>query len=116
RLLKRIRDFAQVHHKRAVTPDVVEEALGLLDIDKRGLDTIDRHVLRVMVDQFEGGPVGLSTLSAVLSEEQRTLEEVVEPFLIQVGMLRRTPRGRVVTQRAYEHLGIDEPAEQTALL
>ncbi len=116
RLLKRVRDFAQVHTHDPVTMGVVKEALALLDIDELGLDATDRQVLRVMIDQFEGGPVGLSTLAAVTSEEQRTLEEVVEPFLLKAGLIKRTPRGRIVTQAAYVHLGIDEKPEQTALL
>lgn len=116
RLLKRVRDFAQVHQQAQVTPEVVHEALGLLGIDEKGLDATDRQILRVMAEQFEGGPVGLSTLAAVTAEEERTLEEVVEPFLLQVGMIRRTPRGRMVTQAAYEHLGIDERADQRSFL
>lgn len=116
RLLKRVRDFAQVHAHQTVTLAVVEEALALLDIDEQGLDATDRQVLKAMVDQFDGGPVGLSTLAAVTAEEQRTLEEVVEPFLLQIGMIKRTPRGRVVTQAAYEHLGIDEKPEQKSLI
>lgn len=116
RLLKRVRDFAQVHKKNEVDKKVVEEALKLLEVDELGLDGTDRAVLKVMIDQFDGGPVGVTTLAAVTSEEERTLEEVVEPFLLQAGLIKRTPRGRVVTQSAYEHLGIDEPAEQKALL
>lgn len=116
RLLKRVRDFAQVHEKNEVDKEVVEAALDLLQIDKLGLDSTDRAVLKVMIEQFDGGPVGLTTLAAVTSEEERTLEEVVEPFLLQVGLIQRTPRGRLVTQAAYEHLGIDEPAEQKVLL
>lgn len=116
RLLKRVRDFAQVHKKPEVNKKVVEEALKLLEVDHLGLDGTDRSVLKVMIDQFDGGPVGLTTLAAVTSEEERTLEEVVEPFLLQAGLIKRTPRGRVVTQLAYEHLGIDEPAEQKVLL
>lgn len=116
RLLKRVRDFAQVHKKSEVNKSVVEEALKLLEVDELGLDGTDRAVLKVMIDQFDGGPVGLTTLAAVTSEEERTLEEVVEPFLLQAGLIKRTPRGRVVTQLAYEHLGIDEPAEQVSLL
>lgn len=116
RLLKRVRDFAQVHGEANVTTTVADQALRLLEVDELGLDAVDRQVLRVMVERFEGGPVGLSTLAAVTSEEERTLEEVVEPFLLQIGLLRRTPRGRVVTQAAYVHLGIDTPPEQTSLI
>lgn len=116
RLLKRVRDFAQVHTYKTVTLPVVEEALALLEIDELGLDGVDRQILMAMINQFEGGPVGLSTLAAVTSEEERTLEEVVEPFLLKAGLIKRTPRGRVVTQAAYEHLGIDEKPEQATLV
>lgn len=116
RLLKRVRDYAQVHDHATVTKQVVEEALALLDIDELGLDATDRQVLKAMVDQFDGGPVGLSTLAAVTAEEERTLEEVVEPFLLKAGLLKRTPRGRVVTPAAYVHLGIDEKPEQKSLI
>lgn len=116
RLLKRVRDFAQVHGHNEVTPKVANEALKLLEVDELGLDAIDRQVLKVMVERFDGGPVGLQTLAAVTSEEERTLEEVVEPFLLQIGLLRRTPRGRIATPAAYVHLGIDAPPEQTKLV
>lgn len=116
RLLKRVRDFAQVHGHNEVTPGVAHEALKLLEVDELGLDAIDRQVLKAMVERFDGGPVGLQTLAAVTSEEERTLEEVVEPFLLQIGLLRRTPRGRVVTPAAYVHLGIDVPPEQSKLV
>lgn len=104
RLLKRVRDFAQVHNHAIVTVATVRAALELLDVDGAGLDAVDRRVLAVMIDQFDGGPVGLQTLSAVLAEEQRTLEEVVEPFLLQAGFLQRTPRGRLVTEAGRTHL------------
>lgn len=105
RLLKRVRDFAQVQGHGQVTPAVVQEALALLDVDGAGLDALDRQLLRVMVEQFGGGPVGLQTLARLLAEEERTLEEVVEPFLLQVGFVQRTPRGRVVTEAGRAHLG-----------
>jgi Holliday junction DNA helicase RuvB len=105
RLLKRVRDYAQVHQHGRVTEAIVEEALQLLDIDVMGLDAADRRVLEAMVQRFDGGPVGLQTLAAVTAEEERTLEEVIEPFLLQCGFLQRTPRGRVVTAAGREHVG-----------
>ncbi|MBI4022452.1 MAG: Holliday junction branch migration DNA helicase RuvB [Candidatus Andersenbacteria bacterium] len=105
RLLKRVRDFAQVHGQARITQAVVDEALRLLDVDAVGLDAVDRRVLAAMVERFDGGPVGLQTLSAMTGEEERTLEEVVEPFLLQCGFLQRTPRGRIVTASGRKHLG-----------
>lgn len=116
RLLKRVRDFAQVQEEGAVTPDVVDKALTLLEVDERGLDATDRRVLQAMADQFSGRPVGLQTLAAVVAEEERTLEEVVEPFLLQCGFIERTPRGRMVTDAGYEHLGVSVPTAQKELL
>lgn len=104
RLLKRIRDYAQVHNHETVTTDVVNAALDLLEIDERGLDTTDRKVLQAMLEHFDGGPVGLQTLAAVTAEEEQTLEEVVEPFLLRCGFLQRTPRGRVVTDEGRAHV------------
>ncbi len=106
RLLKRIRDFAQVHKYRQVGVATARQALKMLEIDEVGLDAVDRRILQALVQQFDGGPAGLQTLAAVTSEEQRTLEEVIEPWLLQCGFLKRTPRGRVVTQAGKEHLGI----------
>ena len=103
-LLKRCRDFAQVH-KQKLDAQTVQEALELLDVDTKGLTPLDRKILEVIVKTFKGGPVGINTLATSLSEEEATLEEVNEPYLIQIGFLERTPRGRVATQRAYEHLG-----------
>lgn len=114
RLLKRIRDYAQVRQHKQVGRVVVREALQLLDIDKMGLDVVDRRVLAIMVNQFDGGPVGLQTLAAMMSEEERTLEEVVEPFLLQCGLIQRTPRGRVVTDAGRQHLGV--AMEQSTLV
>ena len=105
RLLKRVRDYAQVHKHRTVTRKIVREALELLEVDDRGLDATDLMVLTAMVKQFDGGPVGLQTLAAVTAEEERTLAEVVEPFLLQCGFIKRTPRGRVVTEAGLKHLG-----------
>lgn len=108
-LLKRCRDFAQVR-KSEINVQLVTEALSLLDIDTLGLSNADRSLLKVIIEKFSGGPVGLSTLGAALSEDQGTVEEVYEPFLLQMGLLERTPRGRVVTPRGYEHLGAVVPA------
>ncbi len=104
RLLKRTRDFAQVKRQSVITRAVARDALRLLEVDERGLDVIDRKVLEIMAAQFEGGPVGLQTLAAVTAEEERTLEEVVEPFLLQCGFVQRTPRGRIVTPAGFAHL------------
>jgi len=110
-LLKRCRDFAQVN-KDTLTKDVVEKTLSLLEIDDVGLGSIDRKMLEVIIDKFGGGPVGLSTVAVSLSEEPSTIEEVYEPYLIQLGFIERTPRGRVATTRAYEHIGRDVPEDR----
>jgi len=104
RLLKRIRDYAQVHNIDRITRSVINSALQLLEVDERGLDSTDRKVLAAMLDHFQGGPVGLQTLAAVTAEEEETLEEVVEPLLLQCGFLQRTPRGRVVTDAGRAHI------------
>ena len=104
RLLKRIRDFAQVHGHDKIGVKQVDKTLDLLAVDSLGLDNIDRRVLKIMVEQFEGGPVGLQTLAAMAAEEERTLEEVVEPFLLQMGLIKRTPRGREVTPQGFAHI------------
>ncbi len=109
-LLKRCRDYAQVL-KKQLTKDVVEEALALLSIDRRGLTTMDRSILSTIVEKYNGGPVGLGTISASLSEDEATIEEFSEPYLIQLGFIERTPRGRVVTPQGYAHLGLDYPEE-----
>ncbi|MGD0355037.1 MAG: Holliday junction branch migration DNA helicase RuvB [Dehalococcoidia bacterium] len=106
RLLKRIRDYAQVKANGVVDGKVTLEAMGKLEVDKLGLDEIDRKVLRTIIEKFEGGPVGLDTIAASISEESDTIEGVYEPYLLQLGFLDRTPRGRVATRLAYEHLGI----------
>ena len=106
RLLKRVRDYAQVRADGVVTQAVAQQALSLLEVDPLGLDDIDRRVLHTIIEKFDGGPVGLETISAALSEEPDTIMDVVEPYLLQLGFLDRTPRGRVATRRAYEHLGI----------
>ncbi len=106
RLLKRVRDYAQVRYDGIITSYVANEALDLLDVDKKGLDPVDRRVLTTIIDLFGGGPVGLDTLCAAIGEDSGTLEDVIEPYLIQIGLLMRTPRGRVATEAAYRHLGI----------
>jgi holliday junction DNA helicase RuvB len=109
RLLRRVRDFAEVRHDGAITADVARAGLELFEVDEEGLDRLDHAVLRVVIDKFGGGPVGLSTIGAAIGEEQDTVEDVVEPYLMQLGFLKRTPRGRVATHRAYVHLGIPTP-------
>lgn len=110
RLLKRVRDFAQVKYDGVITEDVANTALNLLEVDKLGLDRGDRSILDTIISKFAGGPVGLDTLAAALGEDLGTLEDVYEPYLIQNGLIQRTPRGRIATPTAYEHLGI--PYEQ----
>lgn len=105
RLLKRVRDFAQVKADGIITRDVADEALKCLEIDKKGFDKMDRQILLAIIDKFSGGPVGIESLSASLHEEKDALEDVYEPFLIQEGFIQRTPRGRIATKLAYEHLG-----------
>jgi holliday junction DNA helicase RuvB len=110
RILKRVRDVAQVRHDGAITTSVAREALELLEVDERGLERIDRELLGTIVEKFGGGPVGLSTLAVSLGEEPDTIEDVYEPFLLQLGFLQRTPRGRVVTKLGREHLGLSTAA------
>ena len=109
RFLKRVRDFAQVRYDGVITAEVARMALDMLDVDPLGLDHIDRNILTTMIGKFGGGPVGLETLAASLGEDVGTLEDVYEPYLIKQGFLMRTPRGRVVTDQAYHHLGLDKP-------
>lgn len=106
RLLRRVRDFAQVKGRGGISCDIASEALELMNVDKNGLDDIDRRILLTIIEKFSGGPVGLSTISAAISEEKDAIEDICEPYLIQMGFLHRTPRGRIATQSAYEHLGI----------
>jgi holliday junction DNA helicase RuvB len=106
RLLRRVRDYAQVRAEGAITQCVAREALAMLDVDELGLDDIDRRVLSAIVDKFDGGPVGLDTIAAAISEESDTIMDVIEPYLLQLGFLDRTPRGRVATRLAYQHLGV----------
>ncbi len=107
RLLKRVRDFAQVRYDGEITKKVVDETLDLLEVDKLGLDHLDRGILETMIEKFNGGPVGLDTLAASLGEDSGTIEDVYEPYLLQEGLLTRTPRGRMVTNKAYGHLGLE---------
>ena len=108
RLLKRVRDFAQVVGNGVITADIADEALKRLHVDKMGLDRIDRRVLKCIIDKYDGGPVGIETIAAAVSEERDTIEDVYEPYLMQLGFLGRTPRGRVATKLAYDHLGISQ--------
>ena len=112
RLLKRVRDFAQVEADGVISKEVADRALSRLDVDKAGLDAIDRRMLRAIIEYYNGGPVGLDTLAATINEESVTLEDVYEPFLLQNGYLTRTPRGRCVTRKAYDHLGIEYLGQQ----
>lgn len=109
RLLKRVRDYAQVRGDGMITPEIANEALHMLQVDPMGLDLIDHKMLRAMVMNFRGGPVGLDTIAATIGEESQTIEDVYEPYLLQIGFLQRTPRGRVVTPAAYQHLGLPLP-------
>ena len=107
RILKRVRDFAQVKYNGMITEEVAKIALDLLAVDKMGLDHIDRNILMTMIEKFSGGPVGLETLAAAIGEDSGTIEDVYEPYLIKNGFINRTPRGRVVTEYAYKHLGLE---------
>ena len=115
RLLKRVRDFAEVRSSGTISEVVAADALELLEVDAEGLERLDREILRTIVEKFEGGPVGLSTLAISVGEEQDTIEDVYEPYLLQRGLLKRTPRGRVATARAYEHLGLKAPDRSGSL-
>jgi Holliday junction DNA helicase RuvB len=115
RLLKRVRDFAEVRGTGVITRKVADDALGLLEVDAAGLDRHDRAILETIAVKFSGGPVGLSTLAAAVDEEQDTIEDVYEPYLLQQGLIKRTPRGRVVTPRGLEHLGLPVPEGEVSL-
>lgn len=110
RFLKRVRDFAQIKYNGEITKEVADFALDILDVDKLGLDRTDRNIIMTMMEQFGGGPVGLDTLAVALGEDSGTLEDVYEPYLVQNGLLFRTPRGRVVTELAYAHFGMEKPS------
>ncbi|MCX6013041.1 MAG: Holliday junction branch migration DNA helicase RuvB [Chloroflexi bacterium] len=111
RLLKRVRDFAQIKANGVITLEVAKEALSRLEVDNKGLDEIDHKVLRTIIEKYDGGPVGLETIAASISEDADTVMDVYEPYLLQLGMLSRTPRGRMATRLAYEHLGLQYPAK-----
>jgi len=114
RLLRRVRDFAEVKAQGRVTREVADAALRMLDVDPAGLDVMDRKLLQAVIDKFGGGPVGVDNLAAAISEERDTIEDVIEPFLIQQGYLQRTPRGRIATPAAYRHFGLAHPARAGA--
>jgi Holliday junction DNA helicase RuvB len=115
RLLRRVRDYAQVRAAGSITLDVACAGLKLLEVDENGFDEIDRKLLRTIIEKFDGGPVGLNTLAAAISEEKDAIEDIYEPFLIQIGFLDRTPRGRVATPRAYGYFGLEQPGRTTRL-
>jgi Holliday junction DNA helicase RuvB len=112
RLLRRVRDYAQVRASGVITQDVAQEALAMLDVDEYGLDEMDARILKTIIEHFDGGPVGLNTLAVAVGEDAGTLEEVYEPFLIQNGFLMRSPRGRIATNNAYRRFGYALPAER----
>jgi holliday junction DNA helicase RuvB len=115
RLLKRVRDFAEVRHQGIVTGEIATAALNLLEVDEEGLDRLDREILLAICDKFGGGPVGLSTLAVAVGEERDTIEDVYEPYLLQRGLIERTPRGRAATRRAFAHLGLEPPGQSRLL-
>lgn len=115
KLLKRARDFAQVHAKGDITREVTKDALTMLEVDSMGLDSADRRLLLAIIEKHGGGPVGIETLAATISEDTGTIEEVVEPYLLQLGFLKRTPRGRVVTKAVYEHFGVSYPHDSKTI-
>jgi Holliday junction DNA helicase RuvB len=112
RLLKRVRDYAQVRGNGHISIDLAREALELLQVDPRGLDHIDHKLITAMIERFRGGPVGLDTIAASIGEESTTIEDVYEPYLMQIGFIQRSPRGRIVSSLAYEHLGFPLPNEK----
>lgn len=116
RLLKRIRDYAEVKSDGKITANIAREALAMLEVDEKGLDQLDQKILRILIEKFRGKPVGLNTIAVAVGEEPDTIEDVYEPYLLQLGLLQRTPRGRVVTEYAYEHLRIDKPVTTRKLL
>jgi Holliday junction DNA helicase RuvB len=113
RLLKRVRDYAQVKGDGEITKDIARKALAFLEVDEYGLDRLDRQILEILIDKFKGNPVGLNTLATTIGEESETIEDVYEPYLLQLGFIQRTSRGRVATERAYIHLGFECPKENT---
>jgi Holliday junction DNA helicase RuvB len=115
RLLRRVRDFAEVKADGFINGDIVEAAMSLLKVDDLGFDTIDRRLLKLIIEHFDGGPVGVESIAAALSEERSTVEDVLEPFLIQQGYIMRTSRGRMATSRAYRHFGLQRPGKDEDL-
>jgi Holliday junction DNA helicase RuvB len=115
RLLRRVRDYAQVRADGRITVDVAHAAMKLLEVDDQGFDEVDRKLLRTIIEKFSGGPVGVNSLAAAISEEKDAIEDIYEPFLIQAGFLDRTPRGRIATQRAYEYFGLTAPERDSRL-
>jgi Holliday junction DNA helicase RuvB len=115
RLLKRVRDFSQIKNHKSVDSIIAQAAMEMIDVDHIGLEPADRHILKTVIEKFKGGPVGLATIAAATAEEIKTIEDVYEPYLIQIGFLARTPRGRVVTENAYQHLGIPYPKQENLL-
>jgi Holliday junction DNA helicase RuvB len=115
RLLRRVRDYAEVDYEGRITHEVAQDALNRMEVDTFGLDEVDRKLLLTIIEKFQGGPVGLGTISASIHEEKDSIEEIIEPYLIQIGFLNRTPRGRMATRRAYEHFGIPLVAQKPGL-
>jgi Holliday junction DNA helicase RuvB len=115
RLLRRVRDYAQVRASGTITADVAHAGLKLLEVDEYGFDEVDRKLLRTIIDKFGGGPVGINSIAAAISEEKDAIEDIYEPFLIQIGFVDRTPRGRVATARAYAFFGLDAPGRDSRL-
>jgi Holliday junction DNA helicase RuvB len=115
RLLRRVRDYAEVKADGRIDAEVARRAMEMLEVDENGFDDADRRLLKAIIDKFGGGPVGLNSLAAAISEEKEAIEDIYEPFLIQAGFLDRTPRGRVVTPRAYEYFGLDAPDRNSRL-
>ena len=113
RLLRRVRDYAQVKGNGRITRDLADAALAMLDVDQFGLDDMDARILKTIIEKFDGGPVGVKTIAAAIGEDELTIEEVYEPFLVQNGFLQRTPRGRMATPQAYRHFGFSPPAEHS---
>jgi Holliday junction DNA helicase RuvB len=116
RLLRRVRDFAEVHGSGVIDEPLAQAALASLDVDHRGLDTMDKKILRTIIEKFDGGPVGIDSLAAAIGEESQTLEDVYEPFLLQQGFIQRTPRGRLASRLSYEHFGLAYRAHPQAEL
>jgi Holliday junction DNA helicase RuvB len=115
RLLRRVRDYAQVRADGRITAAVAHDALAMLEVDAHGFDEVDRKLLRTIIDKFSGGPVGVNSIAAAINEERDAIEDIYEPFLIQAGFLDRTPRGRVATSRAYEYFGLTAPRRDSRL-